>query len=454
MKRFLSLLILAFWACSPKVQLPPEPAKPDWLSAKPFPAGYYTGIGHSMKDGSSNYIQMAKKSALEDLVSEIKVTVSSTSVLSQIDQDKSFQESYEQIIQTSAADEIEEFELADAWEDETNYWVYYRLSKARYREIKEEQKRNAVLLSTDYFRKAREAEKAGMRVPAIGFYFQALRSIEKYLGEPITIASEGHEILLTNEIYASIQSLLDKIALEAEPRELMVNRRINQNGQAVLVKAVYKDTNGPATGIPLIAKFEKGSGEVFPSYKCDELGSAKILLNKIGSRDLEQTVGIRINVDELAGSTGSSIFSMVANTLKLPSAQLLLKVQRPVVYLTSEEKSLGTSKDSDQISNKLKNLLAKAGFEFTANKEAADLWFDVKSDSEKGTVSGSIFITYLTGVIRVTAVKEGTEIYAMTLDRVKGYGLDYNRSSFDAYNKAVETLEKERINDLLNVVLQ
>lgn len=407
-----------------------------------------------MKDGSSNYIQMAKKSALEDLVSEIKVTVSSTSVLSQIDQDKSFQESYEQIIQTSAADEIEEFELADAWEDETNYWVYYRLSKARYREIKEEQKRNAVLLSTDYFRKAREAEKAGMRVPAIGFYFQALRSIEKYLGEPITIASEGHEILLTNEIYASIQSLLDKIALEAEPRELMVNRRINQNGQAVLVKAVYKDTNGPATGIPLIAKFEKGSGEVFPSYKCDELGSAKILLNKIGSRDLEQTVGIRINVDELAGSTGSSIFSMVANTLKLPSAQLLLKVQRPVVYLTSEEKSLGTSKDSDQISNKLKNLLAKAGFEFTANKEAADLWFDVKSDSEKGTVSGSIFITYLTGVIRVTAVKEGTEIYAMTLDRVKGYGLDYNRSSFDAYNKAVETLEKERINDLLNVVLQ
>lgn len=399
-------------------------------------------------------MQMAKKSALEDLVSEIKVTVSSTSVLSQIDMDKSFQESYEQIIQTTAADEIEEFELVDAWEDQSNYWVYYRLSKARYREIKEEQKRNAVLLSTDYFRKAREAEKAGMRVPALGFYFQALRSIEKYLAEPITIASEGREILLTNEIYASIQNLLDRIALETEPRELVLNRRLNQNGQAVLVKAIYKDTNGPAIDMPLMAKFEKGSGEVFPSYKCDEGGQAKILLNKIGSRELEQTVGVKINVEALAGTSGSSISSLLVQTLKVPSAQVLLKVQRPVVYLTSEEKSLGTSKDSDQISNKLKNLLAKAGFEFTGNKESADLWFDVKADSEKGSVSGSIYITYLTGVIRVTAVKEGTEIYAMTLDRVKGYGLDYNRSSFDAYNKAVETLEKERINDLLNTVLQ
>jgi hypothetical protein len=57
-------------------------------------------------------------------------------------------------------------------------------------------------------------------------------------------------------------------------------------------------------------------------------------------------------------------------------------------------------------------------------------------------------------MIRVTSVREGNEVYAMTLDRIKGYGLDYNRSSVDAYNKTVETLEKERMNELLNTVLQ
>jgi hypothetical protein len=111
-------------------------------------------------------------------------------------------------------------------------------------------------------------------------------------------------------------------------------------------------------------------------------------------------------------------------------------------------------KSNYQISNKLKNLLANNGFEFTEDKGNADLWFDVKADSEKGSVSGSIYITYLTSVIKVMAIKEGKEIYATTLDRIKGYGLDYDKSSLDAYNKALETLEKDRLNEMLNTVLQ
>jgi hypothetical protein len=52
------------------------------------------------------------------------------------------------------------------------------------------------------------------------------------------------------------------------------------------------------------------------------------------------------------------------------------------------------------------------------------------------------------------AMKEGKEIYATTLDRVKGYGLDYDKSSIDAYNKALETLEKDRMKEMINSVLQ
>src|SRR6185503_8371934 len=95
-------------ACSPKVQQPVD-TKPAWLSAKPSQPGYYTGIGHSTKAGNNNYIQEAKKSALEDLVSEIKVNVSSSSVLSTFEDNTDFRQKYEQIIQTTAADEIEEF---------------------------------------------------------------------------------------------------------------------------------------------------------------------------------------------------------------------------------------------------------------------------------------------------------------------------------------------------------
>lgn len=450
---FLFLIFLA--ACSPKVQTPdPESLKPAWLKSTPFQDGFYTGIGHSVKDGSNNYIQSAKKSALDDLVSQIKVNVSSTSILSQLESNKKFTEQYEQIIKTTTADEIEEFELVEAWEDATNYWVYYRLSIARYRQIKEEQKRNATIQALDFLEKARVAEKNNDRLLAVTYYFQGMRSIEKYLGEAIPVKVDDKEVLLVNELYASIQNILEKIAVKVEPSEITLNRRVNQTSPFVTAKAVYKDNNKNAINLPLSAGFEKGSGDVFPTYKTDESGKAKVLMTRIDSRDLEQTVGVKVDINALSGSGLSPIYALVASTFQVPAGQVVLKVQRPIVFLTSDEKSFGEIKPNYQISNKLKNLLANNGFEFTDDKKRADLWFDVKADSEKGSISGSIYITYLTSVIKVAAVREGKEIYATTLDRVKGYGLDYNKSSVDAYNKAIETLEKERITELLDTVLQ
>ena len=454
MKRIFTLLLI-ITACSPKVQPPdPDALKPAWLKNEPYQDGYYTGIGHSVKDGTNNYIQAAKKSALDDLISQIKVNVSSTSVLNVLEVDKKLREQYEQIIQTTAADDIEEFELVDAYEDPSNYWVYYRLSISRYRQIKEEQKRNATLLATDYLKKARKADKDGERLQAISFYFQAFRSIEKYLGEAIRVQIEDQEFLLVNEIYASIQAILEKINLQVRPTQIVLNRRVAQTQHEVLANASYKDLNKAASNLPLAAAFEKGAGDVFPDYKTDDVGNSKIMISKIGSKDLEQSLVIKVNVDALSGTSGSPIYSLIVKTLNVPRAQVNLAVQRPVVYLTSEEKSLGTEKINTQLSNKLKNLLASNGFEFTNDKSAADLWMDLKADAERGSVSGSIYLTYLNSVIRVVSVRDGKEIFATTLDRIKGYGLDFEKSSLDAYNKALVTLEKEKVPELLNNVLQ
>jgi len=452
------LLTFLVTACSPAVntslQTDLQNTRPGWLSAKPPQDVYYIGIGHSVKDGSNNFIQAAKKSALEDLVSEIKVNVSSTSVLSQIDANKEFQEKYEQIIQTTAADEIEEFEQVDTWQDDRNYWVYYRLSKQRYKEIKDEQKRNAVALALDFFTKAKQSERGGDYVQSLAFYFQGFRAIEKYLAEPIRLMYEGNEILLTNEIYANIQQLLDKIQLTATPSEITVNRRLAQSEQSFTVRASYKDSKKPIADLPLRASFEKGSGDVFPEYKTTETGQSKILISKIGSRDLEQTVGVKLNLLAFAGQNASDIYALVAQKLVVPKASFLLKVQRPQVYIASIEKSLGLEKTNRQLTNRIKNYMTNAGFEFTDDKAKAELLLDVSADSEKGAISGSIYIAYVTAVIKVLAAKDNKVIYATTLDRVKGYSLDYERSSQEAYNKSLEVLEKEKLPEMLNAILQ
>jgi len=455
----LLFLLLILVGCSPSVtnsslKSDLQKTKPEWLTAKPVSASYYIGIGHSTKDGSNNYIQTAKKSALEDLVSEIKVNISSTSVLSQIDANREFQEKYEQIIQTTVADEIQEFEQVDAWEDDRNYWVYYRLSKQRYKDIKDQQKRDAVALGLDFFTKAKEAERKGESVLALGFYYQGFRAIEKYLAEPIRLVFEDKEILLTNEIIASMQLLLDKIELSVDPSEIMLNRRVAQSDLAVVTKVVDKSSRKVIPDLPLTAAFEKGAGDVFPTYKTDASGQAKILLTKISSRDIEQTMAVKVDMMSFAGQGSSDIYSLIARKMIVPKATVLMKVARPLVFITASEKSLGVDKSNQQITNRVKNFLANSGFEFTDDRSKAELSLDINANSEKGAVSGSIYITYVTALIRVSTARDNKEIYATTLDRIKGFSLDYERSSQEAYNKSLETLEKEKLPELLNAILQ
>ena len=265
---------------------------------------------------------------------------------------------------------------------------------------------------------------------------------------------EGKSIILTNEIYASMQGQLDNIQLSADPSKLSLNRRVTQNSVAVTVKAIDKTTKAVLADLPLKALFDKGSGDVFPDYKTDAGGQVKILLTKIGSRDLEQTVGVSVNLLAFAGGNPSEIFGFVSSKMTVPKATILMEVQRPLVYVSSVEKNFGKEKSSLQITNKIKNFLANQGFEFTDQKEKAELWLDVATDTEKGAVSGSIYITYVTGVIRVNAMKDNKEIYATTLDRIKGYSLDFDRASQEAYTKSLEVLDKEKMPELLNAILQ
>jgi len=204
----------------------------------------------------------------------------------------------------------------------------------------------------------------------------------------------------------------------------------------------------------LRAAFEKGSGDVFPDYKTDADGQVKILLTKIGSRELEQSVGVGVNLMAFAGANPSQIFGLVSSKMTVPKASILMAVQRPVVFVAATEKNFGNTRATQQITNKIKNYLSKEGFEFTDDRGKAELVMNITSDSEKGAVSGSIHISYVTSVIHVSTARDNKEIYATTLDRIKGYSLDHERASQEAYSKSLEILETEKLPELLNAILQ
>jgi len=454
--RILVLIILFLSACSPKVATVQSPPKPEWLKQKPVSNTYYYGIGQALKDGKTNHLSAAKNSALEDLISEIRVTVSATSALSILDAGKEFTEKYEQIIRTSVADDIEDFELAGSWEDENNYWVWYRLSKQRYQEIKENRKQAAASLALDFYLKAKKSEQEGNIALSIGFYLKALHALEKYLNEPVRVTAEGKEILINNEIITGLQLVLNRIGLSSVPTATIIPRRQTRNTEPFYVEVLDKQTGKQPADIPLKTIFEKGSGDLQKNYKTDLQDRTRLIINRITSEESEQIIKTQVDLESFVGNNTSEIAKLVLSRMLIPSASVTLTVKKPLIYLTADEKILGNPKSGFRITNFIRTYLTSKGFDFTDKAGEAELHIDISSNTEKGGISGSIQIVLLDAVIRIleTGVSAKKEIYSLSLDRIKGYSLDFERSSQDAYTKAIDILEKDKLPAMMSIILQ
>ena len=99
---------------------------PIWVSSRPNNGFKFVGIGFAEKDKGGNYQMEAKKNALYDLASEIKVDISSNSVLYTIQNNNNFNQNFNSLIKLSNSDNIEGYILVDSYENEKQYWVYYQ----------------------------------------------------------------------------------------------------------------------------------------------------------------------------------------------------------------------------------------------------------------------------------------------------------------------------------------
>jgi len=108
------------------------PVKPSWIEKKPVDSESYLGIGASPKNSkNTDYQQLAKSNALNDLASEISVRISNTSLLYTLSSNNTLKETFDSKTYTSTKEDLEGYEMVDSFEDETNYWVFYKLSKQK-----------------------------------------------------------------------------------------------------------------------------------------------------------------------------------------------------------------------------------------------------------------------------------------------------------------------------------
>ena len=155
-KLYLLLLTLFIFSCqSTKQSTELDSGIPAWVKEYPVSDSHFVGIG--IADRSSHpqdYIQIAQQNALQNLSSQIKVSISSQSVFLQMDREYGYEEDYKSNIEVKANEILEGYVLAGTFSQNNEYWVYYKLDKQLYQETRLARIQEAIEESKYFLNKA------------------------------------------------------------------------------------------------------------------------------------------------------------------------------------------------------------------------------------------------------------------------------------------------------------
>jgi len=443
---FLSIVSLAFCEA------------PSWVTKRPVNNNYFIGIAIASKS-TINYVQSAKNNALSDLSSEISVNISSKLVDVMVERSGMNEEESRSEIHASTKADLEEYELMDTWGNSFEYWAYYRLSKSTYRAQQELKRKNAISLSLDLFKKAKEKEnnwntKGSTINSAIEYYVQALKPLENYYGVPLETLYNGNKIFLQNEIFSSLQWILSKIKLKAENPKFDVKTSSDEkNGLNVSASFVDGGNSVVVTNLPIQFSFLKGQGELVKTIRTDSKGNAIGHIISISSTQKIQMVKCSLDLTNYftIDSTSNYLLSTLKN-INVPSSKFIINVIGPKVYLESNEYNMGDLVSVKVIEPKIKNFLTKKGYSFTDDISNADAMITIDAKSRQGSEMYGQYVAFLDVTISITDMNSGEEIYKNSIENKKGIQLSYEKAGLKAYQDISNEINEKIIPEILDAM--
>ncbi|MES2560968.1 MAG: LPP20 family lipoprotein [Bacteroidota bacterium] len=428
-------------------------AKPDWVYNRPTNELYYVGVGIASKiNNPFDYQQIAKKNALNDLVSEIKVTVSANSVLSQFQDNKQFKQQFESDVKITALNTIEEFNVVDSWEDKEYFWIYYRLSKEEFKDIRRRKMMAAVEKAENFFEQSASLTREQF-LQSIRLRIKALAALQPYLGEDIQTTRNGKHVFLVNELLNSIQDDLYEVRLNSAIT--MLNGKVGKPiAEPFDVKAFFRDSSVSKPSVPylpLYAYIDQGKIEGSLQTETDQAGIASFAIAKILDKSPVQTLRIAVDMNRMmrVDSLNSTLQTLLLS-LDVPSTNIRMNVSPIKVFMVSSEQNLSKGMSSGYFESVVKKLLVADGCVFVSTADAADYVLRLQSNTKAlGVIWGKMRTASLDMNLSLTECKRNIEIYKNGLHEIKGFQTTDENAGIDAYITACDHL-KLRIYPTLN----
>lgn len=357
---------------------------PEWVNGATHNSLNYVGIGHALKS-EKDFQNLAMQRALRSMASQIKVEVSSESVLKTIEEDDEFHSSYKERIEVSTSEQLEQYHLVDQWQNATEYWVYYELNKFDYEEYMKKRIDGAMATALDYLTKGDQAMANGYIETAIKSYAKGLEALDPVMAEDLTCTYNGKKINLGTELYHSLSTIWDGVTVGLNPSSIDMEHL--QRDDTPVAVGCYKNGT-PLQQITLSAKFISGSGELSNLSATDINGRSILYIRSITSKIAQQQ--IKIEVTPLYSVAANSWSSLLLKKIKLPYTVLTVNLadSKCTAYIEVEEMELTSLEKS------ISSMVSSKYFDIVSSPNQADVIMKISSTYELGReVKGDLYNT-------------------------------------------------------------
>lgn len=298
-----------------------ELTKPEWLKDRPVSSTYFYGIGITPKVGGSLfYEEKAKERALADLSKQISTKITSEQSLYRMEDNKGVYEYLQSRVQARSDEFLEGYEYVDKWEDLSNYYAFYRLSKSEFYARKEQRKKDALQLSLQKYEQAQAAKEQADFILALEQYAAAIDAISDYLNEQTTIEVNGTTVDLFEVSKDALCDLIHAFSIEFQPEQITALRQMKiTEGRASLSVQCRQQA---AHNLPVRFSYS-GGFLVTDKFKSDANGQVKSPALTFGDKP-EETLKATIDLQSLGRQITRNLLVRQIIEKQKPAASALL----------------------------------------------------------------------------------------------------------------------------------
>lgn len=413
---------------------------PIWVSSRPSGGFKYIGIGVADKSRNNDYQMEAKKNALYDLASEIKVDISTNSVLYSVSSNNSFDQNFNSMIKLSNSDNIEGYTLVDTYENDKQYWAYYELDKAEYARLKAQKKQNTIAKASNLIKASFSDEKNKNFSACLKKRIQAFGVLNPYLNEeivfdPAQTNGVNNVIDLTNLIQNQLQTIsvvqpsLIPTVKPYQPNYNPINFRVNIGNNVGLNDFPFKlDSDDD------FLRMEEQTST-------NTSGDLQIKISHVEPQFLLSSITLNPDIEKLTAndSVSKASIGILKQFIQTPALKVQVNIEPVSVFIFSKESNFGKQLPTNMIEQYVQQKFNGAEIKIVDNALAADYVIELATDTQTDISDDVLNKNYALDLANLTINvalknKKGDVLYKSVVSEIYGYANGNEKAGINAYS--------------------